>query len=231
MVRRFGLWTKPEQARVDEAGNLYFRRNEMEILERLDGVHIQANKSTGVTIKTDQRNKIELIEMANGEVWKRQTTEEVEQFWIWKNQQPSFRSETYFQSRRHTARTPSGMQALSYVSRHEESWERGQVSREKFSFHNDVSDERHVAVALQIGRGMLMLRNVASVTTMFGEGQPTVTTYKLSQATNLKIDIPAMKATFDQVNEVRCFPNKGAVSFAFRKDDGTEQIINSMEGG
>lgn len=225
MVKRFGLWTKPEQARIDQEGNLYFRRGDLEVLERLDGVHIQANKTKGVTIKNDQKNKIEVIEMANGEAWKRHTTDEVERFWIWKNTQPSFQSETYFKPGRCNARTPSGTQALSYVSRHEYSYEKGDVVREKFSFNNEQTNERYVAVALQIGRGMLMLRNVVSVTTFFGDGEPTETTYKLHQPTSLKIDIPVMKATFEKITDVRSFVDKSSASMAFRDSDSKEQIL------
>lgn len=225
MVKRFGLWTKPEEARVDSEGDLYFRRGDMEILERLDGVHIQANKKTGVTIKNDNKNKTEIIELANGEVWKRKTTEQLEEFWIWKGEQPSFKSETYFNAVRHQARTPSGLQALSYVSRHEESWERGQVVREKFTFNNELNNERHVAVALQLGGGMLMLRNVISVTTFFNTETASETIYKLSAPTTLKVDIPIMKATLDNISEVRSVTGKNGPAVAFRKTDGSEQVL------
>jgi hypothetical protein len=156
MVKRFGLWTTPEQARIDEQGGLYFRRGDLEILERLDGVHIQANKTKGVTIKNDQKNRIEVIEQANGEVWKRETTDDIEHFWIWKDGNPRFRSDTYYKSARLTANTPAGPQALSYVSRYEQSWERGILVREKYSFNNEMNNERHVPVALQLGSGMCM---------------------------------------------------------------------------
>jgi hypothetical protein len=225
MVKRFGLWTTPEQARIDEAGALYFRRGEMEVLERLDGVHIQANKSKGVTIKNDQKNKIEVIEQANGEVWKRETTNDVEHFWIWKDSTPRFKSDTYFKPVRITANTPSGPQALSYVYRYEQSWERGLVSREKFSFNNEQNNERHVAVALQLGSGMLMLRNVVTVTTFFVQEKPAETIYTLSQFTNLKIDLPIMKATFDSIKEVRSVLTNQGLCATFRKPDGTEQIL------
>ncbi len=229
MVRRFGLWTKPEQARIDENGSLYFRRGAVEILERLDGVHIQANKTEGLSIRNDQKNRTEVIEMANGEVWQRQITDEQEEFCIWRNGSPSFKSETYFKPARYSARTPSGIQALSYVSRHEESWERGEIAREKFSFNNDTSSERHVAVALQLGRGMLMLRNVTTVTTLFAAGAPSETTYVLIQPTTLKIDIPIMKASFDKVTQIRSLQSTAGASISFGKADGSEQIINLIE--
>lgn len=225
MVKRFGLWTTPEQARIDENGGLYFRRGDVEVLERLDGVHIQANKNKGVTIKNDQRNKIEVIEQANGEVWKRETKDDVEHFWIWKDSTPRFKSDTYFKPVRITANTPSGPQALSYVYRYEQSWERGVVAREKFSFNNDINNERHVAVALSLGSGMLMLRNVVNVTTNFLEERPVETIYMLSQITNLKIDLPIMKATFDSIKEVRSVLNNQGLCAILRKTDGTEQII------
>jgi hypothetical protein len=225
MVKRFGLWTTPEQARIDEFGALYFRRGDLEILERLDGVHIQANKQKGVTIKNDQKNKIEVIEQANGEVWKRETTDVVEHFWIWKDEVPRFKSDTYFKPARLTANTPGGHQALSYVSRFEQSWERGLLVREKYSFHNDMNDERHVAVALTLNNGMLMLRNVVTVTTTFMGETPMETLYTLSAITNLKIDLPTMKATFDSIKEVRSVLNNQGLCATFRKSDGTEQVL------
>lgn len=226
MVKRFGLWTTPEQARIDDQGGLYFRRGELEILERLDGVHIQANKQTGVTIKNDQRNKIEVIEQANGEVWKRETTEHVEHFWIWKNQVPRFKSDTFFRPQRVSARTPSGEQALSYVSRYEQSWERGVLSREKYAFNNDINNERHVPVALSLGSGgMLMMRNVVNVVTNWLEDQPVETIYVLSQPTTLKIDNSALKVSFDAIKEVRSALTNQGLCAAFRKSDGSEQIL------
>lgn len=225
MVKRFGLWTKPDEARVDGEGNLYFRRGDLEILERLDGVHIQANKKTGVTIKNDNKNKVEVIELANGEVWKRQTTDQLEEFWIWKGELPKFKSETYFQAVRHQARTPTGLQALSYVSRHEESWEQGRVVREKFTFNNELNNERHVAVALQLGSGMLMLRNVVSVITLFNSETAYETEYKLSAPTTLKVDMPIMKATLDNITEVKSLIGKAGPAVAFRQADGKEQIL------
>jgi hypothetical protein len=225
MVKRFGLWTTPEQARIDEQGGLYFRRGELEVLERLDGVHIQANKQKGVTIKNDQKNKIEVIEQANGEVWKRETTDTVEHFWIWKDSVPRFKSDTYFKPIRLTASTPSGHQALSYVSRYEQSWERGVLAREKYSFHNDVNDERHVAVALQLNNGMLMLRNVVNVVTTLAGERPIETLYTLSTITNLKLDLPTMKATFDGIKEVRSVQTNQGLCATFRKSDGTEQVL------
>ena len=225
MVKRFGLWTTPEEARIDEQGGLYFRRGGMEILERLDGVHIQANKQTGVTIKNDQRNKIEVIEQANGEVWKRETTDHVEHFWIWKDQVPRFKSDTFFKPQRVSARTPSGEQALSYVSRYEQSWERGILSREKYAFNNDINNERHVPVALNLGSGMLMMRNVVNVVTNWLNEAPVETVYMLSAPTTLKIDIPTLKVTFDAVKEVHSALTNQGLCAAFRKSDGSEQIL------
>lgn len=230
MVKRFGLWTQPESARVEADGSLYFRRGDVEILERLDGVNIQANKAKGLVIKNDPKNKIEVIEMANGETWKRHITDDVERFWIWKNDQPKFRSETYFKVCRHTAATPIGHQALSYVSRFEESYERGVMVRQKFSFNNDLNNERHVPIALQLGRAMLMLRNVGAVITTFSGDQPTETIYKLELATNLKVESPGTKVTFENVMEVRSFVNPSGVSAGFKKANGSEQVLPIMIG-
>lgn len=229
MVRRFGIWSKPEQARLDEHGNLYFRRGDTEILERVDGVHIQANRTTGVTIKNDQKNRIEVIQLANGEVWKRHTTGDIESFWIWKNEQLNFMSETFFKPTRQNARTPSGFQPLSYVSRREESYERGSIVREKFCFHNEINQERHASIALQLGRGMLMVRDVAAVVTVFKDEKPIETRYQLDHSTTLRVDLPMWKAVVEDLVEIRSFVDNSSLSVAFRKANGNEQILNLIQ--
>lgn len=225
MVRRFGMWTKPEEAHLDEEGTLHFKNGDVEIEERLSGLHIQTNRITGVTIQTHHHNGFELVKLANGEIWKRETNSEKELFSIWKNGKLTFKSQTYFESIRSQAETPNGPQSMVYVSRTEQSWENGHLAREKFSFKNSNNDRKDATCTLQLGTGMLVLRNVASVVTKFENDEPTETIYELSQPLNLRVDVKGRQCNLTDIVRLRCFAASESAGLAFDAKDGNEYIV------
>ena len=231
LVKRFGVWSKPTNARLGDNGTLYFSRDGVEIEERLNGLHIHTNILTGVQIQTHHHNQFELVKLSNGEIWKRSTTREKETFVMWKNGKLTFKSETYFAPTRAQGDTPSGPQTLLSVSRWEQSWKNGQLTREKFTFSNPITQQKEVNLAVQLGTGMLSLKQVSQVITIFEDGKPKETTYDLKVPAKLRIDIPNKRCQLSDVGRVRSFNADPNVGIAFDTTDGHEYIVFSGNRG
>lgn len=225
MVLRFGMWTKPTAARLDDSGNFFWNNHDVEVEERLNGLHVQINRHTGVMIQTHQKNQLEIVKMANGEVWRRETTREKETFTMWQHGKLTFKSQTMFVPERNTINTPNGSQSLANVSRLEQSWHDGMLTREKCTFRNPSGADKTVNVTIQLNGGILMLKQVESTVSAFIDGRPSETTYHLQQPINLKVDIPGTKATLNAIVRVRNFDGKSNVGLAFEDKTGTEYII------
>jgi hypothetical protein len=231
LVKRFGVWSKPTNARLDHQGTLYFVHNGVEIEERLNGLHIHTNKSTGVSIQTHHHNNFELIKLANGEIWKRETQRDKEVFAMWNHGKLTFKSETYFTPIRMQANTPSGPQPLMYVSRYEQSWENGVLAREKFQFTNNISQQKEVNLGIHLGTGMLALKQVTQVITKYTDGEPAETLYDLKTPAKLRIDIPNKRCQLSDVIRVRNFTASPNIGIAFDTRDGHEYIVFSGNRG
>jgi hypothetical protein len=225
MVKRFGLWTVPDDARLDEAGTLFFTRDKVEIEERLSGLHIQTNTEKGITIQTHHHNNFELVKLANGEIWKRETSTDKETFVIWKHGKLSFRSETYFEAVSAIAQTPNGNEPLVNVSRMEQSWSHGVLSREKFTFKNKIHGTRQINIRIQLGTGSLSLRNVSSLTTTFEDGETKESTFELAEPATIKVDIPGSDRALEQIVRIRSFVAGLNIGLCFESKDGDEYVV------
>jgi hypothetical protein len=231
LVKRFGVWSKPENAHLQNDGTLFFTRGEVLIEERLNGLHVHTNKVTGVCIQTHHHNNFELIKLANGEIWKRETQRDKEVFVMWNKGKLTFKSETYFTPLRMQADTPSGPQQMLSVTRREQSWENGVVTREKYTFTNHTSQQKDVNLAVHMGTGMLILKQVTEVLTLFKDGKPSETSYELKTPAKLRIDIPNKRCQLSDVMKVRSFDASPNIGIAFDTKDGHEYIVFSGARG
>jgi hypothetical protein len=177
LVRKLGVWTKLDGGCLDAAGTLFYRKGDLEIQERLNGVHIHTNKRTGVSIQTDHVKHGEVIKQANGEVWKREVDAVRELFEMWLHDRLKYRSQTFTEPRRLEAETINGKQALIYVSRMEQSFEHGMIAREKYCFRNPLTGESDITLTAQIDGKLSTVRNVQAVVTTFIKGSPAETVY------------------------------------------------------
>jgi hypothetical protein len=227
MVRRLGAWSKPDGASLDQAGTLCYRRGDVEIQEKLNGVHLHINQKTGVMIQTDHVNRCEIMRQSNGELWKRESDELRELFEIWMNRKLSFRSQTYFTAVRCEAATPSGVQPLSYVVRLEESWSNGVLTRVKYSFRNPVNGERDVTLTVPVNGKLMTLKNVAAVVTTYVDGAPDQTVYELSSGTNLRVDIGGARRELTGIERVRQFSSGDDKLLGFATTAGAEAVFNA----
>jgi hypothetical protein len=231
LVKRFGVWSKPQDARLGDNGTLYFTRDNVDVEERVNGLHIHTNKHTGVSIQTHHHNNFELVKLANGEIWKRETRREKEVFSMWNHGKLTFKSETYFSPIRTQADTPSGPQSLVNVSRCEQSWENGMLTRVKYTFTNATNGNKDVNLGVQLGTGMLSLKAVTQVLTKFVEGLPTETTYDLKTPAKLRVDIPNKRCQLSDIVRVRNFQVAANVGIAFDTKDNHEYIVFSGTRG
>ncbi|HEY9792587.1 MAG TPA: hypothetical protein V6D22_19455 [Candidatus Obscuribacterales bacterium] len=231
LVKRFGMWSKPEKAHLEKDGTLFFSRGEVLIEERLNGLHIHTNKATGVSIQTHHHNNFELVKLANGEIWKRETQRDKELFVMWNKGKLTFKSETYFSPLRLSADTPSGPQQMLSVTRREQSWENGIITREKYTFTNHTSQQKDVNLAVHMGTGMLILKQVTEVLTLFKDGKPAETTFELKIPAKLRIDIPNKRCQLSDVIKVRSFDASPNIGIAFDTKDGHEYIVFSGTRG
>lgn len=226
MMRSFGSWVKPEGGCLDSAGTLFYTRNNVEIQERLDGVHIHTNRQTGVQIQTDHVNHSEVIRQANGEIWKREVSEESETFEIWSGGALSFRSQSFVKAEglRMEAATASGQQALSHVAHQEQSFEQGRLTKEKFTFKNPLDDARAVPILIKTREGLLPLRKITAVTTMFQYGVPVRTEFQTTTDTMVVVD------SRGNVSEIAAVQPAKAHSTTVRPALSLRAISNSLPG-
>ncbi|HEY9790002.1 MAG TPA: hypothetical protein V6D22_06370 [Candidatus Obscuribacterales bacterium] len=225
MVRRMGAWTKPDDAAVYDDGTLFYRRGDVEIQEKLNGVHVHINQKTGVMIQTDHVNRCEIVRQSNGELWKRETDEDRELFEMWMNGKLSFRSQSYFKAMRCEAATPAGVQPLSYVVRLEESWSNGMLTRAKYCFRNPMNDQRDITLTVPIKGKLMTLKNVASVTTTLIAGVAEETVYELSGGTTLRVDVAGARRELNSIQRVRQFYVGGDQLLGFATTAGAEAVI------
>lgn len=227
-VKRFGIWSNPVDANLDQTtGSFCFRNGNTRIAEGLDGIHTQTNLITGDEIHTNHKAKWELVVLANGETWQRETNDVKETFAMWKHGKITFHSETYFESARTEALTPSGRQALICVSRLERSMECGDLVREKFTFKNTLNNRKDVALTLHFGSCVLMVKHVASILTVFSDGRPHQTTYSLSVPTSLRVDIGPLKGTIQNVVELVSTTGLECVHTRVTLADGTDLPLDA----
>jgi hypothetical protein len=225
MVKRFGTWSKPQAALLEPDGTLSYSADGVDVVERLNGVHMHRQHDSNVTIITDHPNKVEIVKNPNGEITKRTTTQTGETFGIWRDAQLRFLSETFYEPRRHEALTPNGPQPLVYVSRAERRILRPDVMQEKFFFRNPLKNERHVTLSLQFATGLLMLKGVVSVASIIHADVASEATFELKQAVTLRADLPGYKGSIENVMQVRLFDDTNNIGVAFKNVTDKEYIV------
>ena len=225
MLQRFGNWTKLIGAQLEEDGTLIYKNGDVEIEERLDGIHIHINQKSGVSIQTDHVTGVEVVRQPQGEVWRRERSEDTEIFEIYVKGKLSFRTQTLVHPIREQAKTPFGAQALVNVSRREQSCENGQMVREKFSFTNPINQQRDIMLTIQCAQAILILKKVLSITTVFVDLQPTRTTYQLAVPTSVRFEIAGQKHQFADVVEVMEVEDAGTLQVILRDSSETMQRI------
>jgi hypothetical protein len=227
LVRKHGIWTKMDGGCLDSSGTLFYRRGDVEIQERLSGVHVHINKKTGVMIQTDHVNHSEIMKQANGEVWKREVDEVRELFEMWMDGKLSFRTITYFNPTRCEIATPSGKQPLVYVCRREQSWSNGQISREKCTFRNPLNQHREVTLTVPMNGKLMTLKNVMAVITSYVAGTPNETSYELNGGTNLRVDLGSGYRDMVDVERVRHFADGQERMLSFATTGGAEAVFTA----
>ena len=225
MLQRFGNWTKLTDGRLESDGTLIYTQGEVEIEERLDGIHIHINQGSGVSIQTDHITGVEVVRQPHGEVWRRERSEHTEIFEIYVRGKLTFRTQTLNRSIREQAKTPYGGQALVNVSRREQSCENGQLVREKFSFTNPLNQQRDIMLTLQCAEAILILKKVVSVTTAFVDQQPTMTSYQLSAPSPVRFETAGKKLQYTDIVEVVELNQDGVLQLLVRDAAGTAQCI------
>lgn len=220
MVKRFGTWVKPQHAQLEPNGTLIYVNGDVQIEEHLNGVHVQANKRTGVVIQNDQVDRCELVKQRDNEFWKRHITDEVELFEMWVDGKLSFRSETFAQPCRRQAATPAGVQPLVYVSRAEQSCSKGKPQKEKFTFQNPLNQQRDVTLSLTFGSTVLMLKNVCAVVTEFDSNGPVQTTYTLKGPTRIRVEHEGSRKEYSDIISVCQTRNADGWNMSFERLGG-----------
>lgn len=241
MIKRFGAWTKPASAKVETDGTFAYTQDDIDVVEQLNGVHMQNNRDTGTTIITNHPEQVEIVRNPNGEITKRQATKDGENFSIWSQQSLTFFSETFYQPRRHEAITPNGGQPLVYVSRAERRLISEGLMHEKFFFRNPNNNDRSVTLSVQLSTGLLMLKGIVSVTTVIRAHSPVETIFEFKHPCNLRVVLSDQRGVLEQIVQLRVFDATASaeglgeirqIGLAFKNSSDQEQIsyIAKREG-
>lgn len=225
-VRKFGIWSPVTNGRLESDGTFVYRNNDNEIHEHLDGSILTICYKTGGAIELHVKDGLEIVSHRSGEVWARRFCEGVEELVTVKNGVIRSRAETYSEPCGISAHTPAGIQMLVAVRRHERHYEGGELVREIFGLAGANKRTKGIAQNIEVSDESLVVAQVSQVETLYKEGKPFDTIYKVSEPVTIINKSRGSESICENIQHVRSFNLlPGTYGVVFIDHNGDENLF------